>query len=166
MLSYKKVGIILSILLIVIALVWFYLANQGTTPKRVNTVASKTTYVSTSSTRRIVNTSSPTKTNVITTTKVFSDQDDSMLELGDTSKLDYSGVSYKSRGTVVGKRCFEQNNQVIYRLDISLESSASINKVVYYCAYSVYSSINLNDSVSVEYKQVLPSVISVVSVSR
>lgn len=153
--SHKVTGIVIAIALVVLALV--VVALSSVRVKIKDTSDSVTT--STKGKEVVTTVTTVPSTTVVTTTG------SSLSVVTDESVFDYNAVDMNITGSVSSKVCYKQGSQLVYLINIStgLSSDSSIK---YYCAYSVYSSLQIGDRLSVTYKQVSDNVFSVVSVSR
>lgn len=83
----------------------------------------------------------------------------------DDSSIDYSVSTEKARGTISRKRVYlNDSNQLIYQVLIKVKGFTS--PVEFYCTGETFDSVDVNDSINVQYKEVTDSVISVVSITK
>ena len=153
--SHKVTGIVIAIVLVALALIVMALSSVRIKVKDTSTNVT----TSTKGEEVVTTVTTSPSTTVVTTVG------DSLSPVNDESSFDYSAVDMNITGSVSSKVCYKQGSQLIYLVNIStgLSSDSSIK---YYCAYSVYNSLQIGDRLSVTYKQVSDSVFSIISVSR
>lgn len=160
--SYKVAGAVVAGVLILVALIIFGLSKIEITKKPKSTAQVSKTEVSQTSETSV---SSSKKDEVETTVSVNPDYI-ALVKIKSEDKLDYTVSELETTGVVSNKSCYLQDNQVIYLLDISIGAGASYLDVKYYCPYDTYSSVSLDDIVTVKYKQVSDSSFAVMSVHK
>lgn len=154
--SHKVTGIIIAVFLIVVALLVMCLSKVRIKSKDANTTTTITNSTA-------VVTTGAQSTTVVTTERTTSC--DSLNIVNDESVYNYDTAEMQITGSVASKVCYQQGNQLVYLINISTGLSSDGN-VKYYCAYSVYSGLQVGDKLSITYKQVSDGVFSVISVSR
>lgn len=156
--SHKVTGIVIAVALVIVALIIMGLSSIHIKVKDSDSTTKSKEVVTTVTT-------APTmpSTTVVTTTGTTTSN--SLSVVSDESSFNYDAVDMNITGSVASKVCYKQGNQLVYLINIStgLSSDGSIK---YYCAYSVYNSLQIGDRLSVTYKQVSDNVFSVISVSR
>lgn len=81
--------------------------------------------------------------------------------------INYNVREMASGGVVVSKATYlDSNNQLLYRVGIQIGVGSDISELSYYCTYNAYSLLNVDDIVTVKYKQVTDTVYAVTSVSK
>ena len=155
--SHKVTGIIIAVFLIMVALLVMCLSKVRIKSKDANTTTTITNSTA------VVTTTETQSTMVVTTERTTSG--DSLNIVNDESVYNYDTAEMQITGSVASKVCYQQGNQLVYLINISTGLSSDGN-VKYYCAYSVYSGLQVGDKLSITYKQVSDGVFSVISVSR
>lgn len=191
----KKVGIIVFVVLVLLAIAVFFISNISITPKEdTKKVADTTQGVSATSviaegdsnkTSQVAVTEEVTAeataevtevapTEAVQTTVVQAEAEEPTPKEGDIvlnkiiaeEKLSYSGAEQTSIGKVVDKSCYLSGSQVIYCLQIETVMGTAGEVVSYYCTYSTYSSVNKGEELSITYQQTTANTYSVLSVSK
>jgi len=89
-----------------------------------------------------------------------------LLEIPDTTSLNYSGDVYEANGAVAEKKKFLQGSQVVYCVVVNIAVGASTETVNYYCTYASFNAVSVGDVVVVSYQNVGGKLISVTSISK
>lgn len=146
-LSAKTVGIIIAVALAVLALVLMGLSNLSFSKK--SDVVEQSTEAPNSPTEG-VNTQRDSV---------------SLQEVPSDTQIDYSGDITDVNGTIISKKEYLLDGQVLYCLEISvgIQNEQSIH---YFCGYNVYDSVSVGDSVLVSYQQVSDTCYSINTISK
>lgn len=81
--------------------------------------------------------------------------------------INYNVREMTSGGVIVSKTTYlDSNNQLLYRVGIQIGVGSDIAELSYYCTYNAYSLLNVDDIVTVKYKQVTDTVYAITLVSK
>lgn len=89
-----------------------------------------------------------------------------LVEIPDTMQLDYNGDIFEINGTVLNKLKYVQQHQVLYCINVGIVFGSQQETISYYCNYSSFNAVNQGDIVILKYQQVNDSYISVLSISK
>lgn len=188
----KKVGIIVCIVCILLALIIFGISNIKVTPKKsTERVADTSVGVSaTSVSKTEKSNNAKTETQVAeeattvavateqaqaqTTPQTEKENNQGVVNEGDINlsritaenKLSYAGAEQRSYGKVVEKTCYLSGNQIIYCLHIETVMGTAGEVVEYYCAYNVYEDISVGTELELTYKQTTTNTFAIMSVTK
>ena len=161
--NYKVAGIVVATILVLLAVIVSFLGSIKITKKpKVTSNKEVQTEVAQNSDTSVSTSSEKVKED----SKEVSDDDILMKAIRNESKLDYSGKTLTTTGVVSSKSCYLINTQVVYEFDISIGVGSEDLIVKYYCPYDTYNSVNIDDLVTVNYKQVSESAFAVTSVTK
>ena len=165
--SYKKTGIILGIVLVLVAVLVFMISKIEVTPKKEQPKQSQSS-VSTSEIKNegVTTTESLGTTTEETQQSVESESGLSFVKITAEDRLDYSGVEQTTTGVVKSKTCYLIGNQVTYALEIEATMGTETKIIHHFCTYTAYDSIAVGDMLSILYQQTTTNTFSVVSVSK
>jgi len=165
----KKVGVIIFIFCIVLALGLVFLRRvhitRKNTPKSTPSVVSQQEGQEVQSkpiesqtpqkqdTQQPDNKSGSASANSVVLDKVVAEE-----------KLDYSGADQTTIGQVESKNCYLQGTQIVYCANIKATMGTSEQIMKYYCTYSTYESLQVGQALSVIYKQTTANTYGIMSV--
>lgn len=174
--SYKKTGIILGVVLVLLALAVFVISKIEITPKKEQSKQNQSSVVTTESSKEQKEETTESKKQETTTvdttttteqTEVVEKEDGlSLVKITAEDKLDYSGVQQTTTGVVKSKTCYLIGNQVTYALEIEATMGTESKIIQHFCTYTAYDSIEVGDMLSILYQQTTTNTFSVVSVSK
>lgn len=171
--GHKVAGIVITIALVIVAFIIFIISQISVSKKSNSTtsdgISTTTSEVISNKVTSSKSTEQSTKKEVTQSTedkKVNSSSDISLIKIVNEDKLDYSSASQKTSGIVESKECYLDSNQVIYLIKIKVDLGTSSQVISYYCNYNSYSQVNVNDILSVEYKQVSTSTFTILSIQK
>lgn len=182
--KYKVAGAVVATLLVILAVIVSFLGNIKITkkPKVTNTVQKEVSQNSDTSSNKskadeqsngvseekeTLSSSESARPIEESSSNVGNSSSDVLLRLvKNEGKLDYSGNTVTTTGTVDDKKCYLQDNQIVYLLDLEISAGISSLSIKYYCPYDTYMSVDVNDLVTVNYKQVSESAFAVMSVTK
>lgn len=141
--SVKAAGLIVGVILFVLFLIVMFASRIKISSKNNAAVAENQQYQTTQATTQT------TQSN------------NGMVKLEDNVRIDYSGAVLEANGVVSSKTKYLQGDQVIYCLNISIGMGTGATNVAYYCTYSTWSSVGINDTLTVRYQQVSNNCFSV-----
>lgn len=95
-----------------------------------------------------------------------SSEDISLKKIVAEDKLSYSGEEQTTIGTVKSKNCYLSGSQVVYCLDIDVTMGTSGEVVQYYCTYSTYEGVSEGTKLSVVYKQTTKNTFALMQVTK
>lgn len=166
--SYKVAGAVVATILVLLAVIVSFLGSikitkksTATSSKTVQTEVSQNSDTSVSTNKSTSKEESDSKVE-----NSISDGDILMKLIRNEGKLDYSGSIFTTSGVVSSKSCYLQGNQVIYEFCISIGVGVENLVIKYYCPYDTYISVDVDDMVTVNYKQVSESAFAVTSVTK
>lgn len=192
--SGKKVGIVVFVLCILLALVILAVSNIKVTKKDT----SKNSQVGSSQTSSISNKKEEAGTTQgVSATSLSSDasnieevqtevstepqsagvesekpantadSDDVVLDkIIAEQKLSYAGADQVTTGVVKDKFCYLSGSQIVYCLDIDITMGTSGQVVQYFCTYNTYADVSVGTKLSVTYKQTTDNTFALMSVSK
>lgn len=94
------------------------------------------------------------------------DQGVVLTEIPDSTSLDYSGDMLEANAVVASKLKYLQGHQVLYCIVLRVSFGSATDIVNYYCNYSSFNSVEVDDIVSITYQQISDSFISVNSIAK
>lgn len=179
----KKVGIVVFVICILLALLVVGISNIKVTKKETSTnskpKSSQTSSVENSgradTTEGVSATSLPS--DAYNTTEVEDTASSDMNESYDSDsvvlkkiisedKLSYAGADQVTTGVVKNKYCYLSGTQVVYCIDIDITMGTSGQVVQYYCTYTTYEGVSVGTKLSVTYKQTTDNTFALMSVSK
>ena len=139
--GYRKTGVIIFVVLVVLALVVYGLSRVSITkspaPKGVSSEEKSSGDTSVSTSKE-------------TDTSNKSSEENGWQEITPSS-INYSSEELRDKGSVVSKKVFlTDDNQLVYQLQIKVDGKDLV--LSYYCGYNAFSSLVKGDSVTVVYK--------------
>lgn len=154
-LSIPKACIVLAVLCVVIAGFVVVISSIKVKPKN-----------QTQQTTQQAQQSQQTQQTTEQTQQTTGTNDVRLLYMAENATIDYSGDVYSTSGVVVGKDRFVDSNQLVYRIRINLAVGTESQTVNFYCNYSTFQSVGINDPVMVSYQQISNGFISINSVTK
>ena len=94
---------------------------------------------------------------------VSTNSDVSFITIPSNISLSYTGDVQTTAGKIKDKIKYKVNNQVIYCLQIKVQDNSIWS---YYCGYNAFSSVDIGDTVAVDYQEPQDGYISISSVSK
>ncbi len=165
----KTAGFVIAGVLILIALLIYFLSNINI-KKKDNNVSAVNTEVTTQVVTSVSTTETPSTTSTTeaqqTSDTNVSDSSSVNMLLVDSDKLDLNNEVITSNGIITDKTYFLEGTQLINRLTISVGKDGTTEDMNYYCSYSVLSSVEVNDVVCVDYTMVSENCYTIVSVYK
>lgn len=89
-----------------------------------------------------------------------------LVEVPADTSVNYNTEILNSQGQVQNKTKFLYENQLIHCIEISMQLNGINTIVRYYCGYSAFSSVNIGDTISVQYQKVSDGCYSVVTITK
>lgn len=84
-----------------------------------------------------------------------------LIEIPNTTALNYSGDILETSGTVLTKTKYVQAHQVLYCITIRVAVGSSVEDINYYCNYASFNAVKVGDLLIIKYQQVDDNYISV-----
>lgn len=173
--GYKTVGIIVSAVLVILALIILFFSKlrvvdkSDSNPQLQSQIGTQVQGTQSQGTQ-VQGTQSQSQRQE--TTNSYSQQASannnytSLINIPTSTKMDYSGNIIQSQGVVSSLSKYLQDGQVIYCVNLDIVMGTSKTVVHYYCGYNVFSQLSVGDVVNVDYQQVSDTCFSVCTISK
>lgn len=162
-LSYKTVGVVVAIILAVLALIILGLSNIHLVKKEpVQQVKQVEQEQQPAQDKDI----EPTQPQVTQDEPKVSTSGNTLVEVPDSTYIDYSVKTIQSQGVVQSLSRYLQDGQVIYCINLDITMGKTSTEVKYYCGYNVFKQVKVGDIVTVDYQQVSDTCFSVCTISK
>lgn len=160
----KLVGIILAVVILAVALIFMFIDKVKISPKPSDTQEIQHQQ----QTEAPVQDTQNVQQSGVVSEPVQSQPSDvtTLLEIPDSTAMNYSGDILTANGKITARRKFVQGHQVIYGLEITIAVGSSSEVINFYCNYATFNAVGLGDVVIVKYQQVSDSYISVNEVTK
>lgn len=89
-----------------------------------------------------------------------------MIKIPDTMVLDMSGEQYTALCQVGSKSRYLDGNQVVYCLDLVMNSGINETTIRYFCSFNVWSMVGVGDSLNVKYTVPQEGYFAVIEITR
>lgn len=152
-------GIVIAVVLVLIALIAYGCSHVSVRKKSDATQSSVSSSVSGTSTGK-----SKTEVSDQVESKPTETVDGKVLLSCKEPTL--NGTNQVSTGVVTAKRYYIDGSQFVYQVDINVTMGTEVHTVCYYCTYSTFEALNIDDVLQVTYQAVSDSTFVLVEVSR
>lgn len=157
-------GIVIAVVLVLFALIAYGCSHVSVQKKSDATQNSVSSSVSGTSTGKSETAVSKSKTSEQVESKPPETVDGKVLLSCKEPTL--SGTNQVSTGVVTAKRYYIDGSQFVYQVDINVTMGTEVHTVCYYCTYSTFEALNIDDVLQVTYQAVSDSTFVLVEVSR
>lgn len=172
-LGYKSVGIIVSVVLVILALIILFFSKMKVVEKNDNLQPQSQVSNQIQSTQSQIG--SQTQSTQVQSQEATNSQSQqastdnsytSLINIPANTRMDYSGKVTQAQGVVSSLSKYLQDGQVIYCVNLDIVMGTSKTVVHYYCGYNVFSQLSIGDIVNVDYQQVSDTCFSVCTISK